>query len=227
MILSSVFPLILAAFGNENMIEHGFDARVGYDPISVGENVGGKGSGASSDGGISVTVGPNLWIPIQGDWAVDASLLANWKMFSVEHRVFNGNATQDFSLLTVGLQACAGYLVTDGLAAKLGVELDIPVGGSVDVSSPGKSQSFDLVWAPGIITDYDEKNEIPLISTNNLVGGLSYQFRDDLQVTLQGKFAVNGIIPSYDGTSLDGANNAPENIKLHQVQMGVSYRFHI
>lgn len=227
MILSSVLPLILAAFGNENLIEHGFDARIGYDPISVGENVGGKGSGASSDGGISVTVGPNLWIPVQGDWAIDASLLANWEMFSVEHRVTNGTATQDFSLFTVGLQACAGYLVTDGLSAKLGYELDIPVGGSVDVAEAGKSQSFDVVWAPGIITDYDEKNEIPVISTNNLVAGLSYQFRDDLQVTLQGKFAINGILPYYDATSLDGAMNAPENIKLHQVQMGVSYRFHI
>ncbi|HNY30207.1 MAG TPA: hypothetical protein PKO15_04895, partial [Fibrobacteria bacterium] len=173
------------------------------------------------------TLGPNLWIPVRDDWAVDASLLASWEMFSVEHKVAGGTNALDASLLTVGFQACAGYLVADGLSAKLGYELDIPVGGSIDVSSPGKSQSFDVVWAPGIITDYDEKNEFPVISTNNLVAGLSYQFRDDLQATFQGKFAINGILPYYDGTSLDGANNGPENIKLHQVQLGVSYRFHI
>ncbi|HOX51675.1 MAG TPA: hypothetical protein PKY05_09320 [Fibrobacteria bacterium] len=227
MILSSLLPLLLAAFGDENAIEHGFDFRVGYDPIQVGENVGGKGSGASSDGALAVTVGPNLWIPVMGDWAIDASLLANWEMFSEEHKVFGGTQTNDFSLFTVGIQACAGYLVADGLAAKLGVELDIPVGGSVDVSQPGKSKSYDVVWAPGIITDYDEKNEVALVSTNNIVAGISYQFRDDLQATFQGKFAINGILPYYDGTSLDGANNAPENIKLHQIQMGVSYRFRI
>lgn len=227
MILSSVLPLILAAFGDKNSIEHGFDARIGYDPISVGENVDTKASGASSNGGLSVTVGPNLWIPVQGDWAVDASLLANWELFSVENRVFNGTKTQDFSLFTVGVQACAGYLVADGVAAKLGVELDIPFAGSVDVSTPGKSQTYDLVWAPGIITDYDDKTQMPVISTNNLIAGLSYQFREDLQVAIQGKFAINGILPYYDRTSLDGAMNAPENIKLHQVQMGVSYRFRI
>lgn len=216
---------LMALASSDQPMQHGFDARLGYLPVSVGSDFGISEAKSTASPGFQGSIGLSFWIPVQDDWAVHAGTSLEWDAFSVEIPRSKVTETLDFSALFLGFQVCGGYQATESLALKLGVQLDIPVGGQVDQNLGGTEKSYDVVWAPGIITDYDEKTEIPLISVKSLVAGAAWDLRDDLQITAQGKFALGGILPHYDGTSLDGAQLSKDNLTLHQFALGVTYRF--
>ena len=207
-------------------IKFGAGAAVGYDILSVGDDLKNTDANAANFG---VAVGPNASYMINDKFSVGAGINFQFDMYGTEEKYdFGGESfktTSDVSLMTLGFQIAPAFQINEKFSVKAGYEWDMPLAGTATVDDGDQSVDYDIVWAPSKAKDLGEK-ESPVVSTHNIVLGGSYAINEKLDVTLQGKFALNGSRAEYkDNGDLKGARKSSENIAVHQIAIGVNYSF--
>jgi len=205
-------------------VKFGAGAAVGYNILSVGDDLKGTEAKAANFG---VAVGPTAAYQINDQFSVGAGVSFLFDMYAMEEKYVDeesgASATYDVdnSLMSLGFQIAPAYQINEKISVKVGYEWDMPLAGT----SSTDAGDVDLVWAPSKAKDIGDKEQ-PVVSVHNIVLGGSYGINEKLAVTLQGKFALNGMGPEYkDNGDLDGARKSSENITGHQVAVGVSYSF--
>jgi hypothetical protein len=148
-----------------------------------------------------------------------------------------GNSEDNYSAMSLGLQIAPTIKLNEQFSLKAGYEWDMPLGGTVEQKDVGATKDYDLVWAPakesdlgtdnvdlGLIT-VKVPNEVPMTSTHNIVAGASYAVTPLLAFTIQGKFALNGLLADYDDAGdLQGSQASASNITLHQLALGAQLK---
>lgn len=199
-------------------VKFGAGAAVGYDILSVGDDLKNTDAKAASFG---VAVGPTAAYLINDKFSIGAGVNFLFDMFGTEEKYAGETYDVDNSLMSLGFQIAPAYQINEKFSVKVGYEWDMPLTGT----SSTDAGDVDLVWAPSDATDLGE-NEQPIVSVHNIVLGGAYSINEKLAVTLQGKFALNGSGAEYkDNGDLKGAYESSKNITGHQVAVGVSYSF--
>lgn len=211
-------------------VKFGAGAAVGYNILSVGDDLKGTEAKAANFG---VAVGPTAAYQINDQFSVGAGVSFLYDMYGMEVEGMDwetGEAKtsdRDVSLMSLGFQIAPAFQINEKFSVKAGYQWDMPLAGTM--SNDGGD--LDIVWAPSKGSDLGEK-EVGVVSVHNIVLGGAYSINEKLAVTLQGKFALNGMYAEYKENEetgemgdLDGARKSSENVTGHQVAVGVSYSF--
>lgn len=204
-------------------VKIGADARLGLNIPSVGSDI------KNTDGkiGFGVAVGPTIGyavtdkLTIGGGVTFQLNTAGSETTETIIDEEFKVETTS--SLMSLGFQIAPSFQATEQISVKLGYEWSMPLSGTMKMESGDESRETDLVWAPSEYKDLGNK-ETPVVSTHAIVVGGAFSVMPNLAVTVQGKFALNGMSAEYDAKGdLKGAYESKNNIALHQVAVGVSY----
>ena len=206
-------------------IKFGAGAAVGYDIVSIGDDIEGVDAKAANFG---FAVGPNASYKINDKFSVGAGVNFLFDMIGTEEKDVDWEtgesvtSDRDVTLMSLGFQIAPAYQINEKISVKAGYEWDMPLAGT----SSSEGGDMDIVWAPSEMKDLGEK-EYPVVSTHNIILGGSYAINEKLDVTLQGKFALNGNGAEYDMSNgdLKGAYESSKNMAVHQIAIGVNYSF--
>jgi hypothetical protein len=221
---------LTATLASAGSVQHGFDVMVGYDLVTPGSKVvDDPAVSVEGKGGLSLAVGPSFTFPIQEKLGVALGVLFLYDQFGFDESKGAISQTEEVGLMSFGLQLCPTYRVMDALTLKAGYEWDIPFGGSAEIKGATReSRSYDIVWAPASVKDFNTKTETPFVSVHNLLVGAAYDVTPGVGIAVQGKFALNGNDADYgDEGNYKGAKKDEENFKVKQISMGLAYRFQI
>lgn len=214
-------------------IKFGVDALAGYDIVSIGDDL--DKAGVKSQASFGFGIGPTVKYPINDAIALNGSIQFQYDIVGTEMEMEIMGMTMknetSASYMRLGLQFAPSYQINEQFSAKLGYEWDMPLGGTATEKEDGEETESDIVWAPSKGSDRKEK-ETGILSTHNLIVGAGYALMPNLTLTLQGKIGLTGTMPEYeeDETTgevgdLKGAADSDENVKLHQIAIGVNYSF--
>lgn len=204
-------------------VKLGGDALVGYNFLQIGSDLDAEAN--PSFGG---SIGPTVAYNINEFVSVGGGVFVQYDMLETEQTYLGRTFTHKQSKTSVALQFAPIYHLNPQIAIKAGYEWDLPLTGSDESEFLGQRYTTDVVMAPedeaDLYSDFGLPEETGVVSTHNLVLGASFLVLPNLSVMVQGKYAFNGAIPSYDGEGkLDGAASASSNIMVHQVALGLSY----
>lgn len=224
---TSLAASIAASPANADSDMHGFDVMLGYNMVSPGSSLGAPGVSVEGNGGLGLAVGPSFNIPIQEKLSLSLGVFFVYDQIGITGTNGAISQTRETEVMSFGLQLCPTYRVQEAVTIKAGYEWDIPFGGSAEVRTTNReTQSFDIVWAPATVKDFDDNSEVPLASVHNLLVGASYDVMPGVGIALQAKFGLNGNGAEYgDNGSYKGAAKDEDNVKVKQVALGLAYRF--
>ena len=220
-------------------VNFGLEAMVGYDYLSVGSDL----DNTQSDPGMGLRVGPTATFNVNEMFAISGGVSFLYDMYStkttgVEVLGFSvGNSEDKYSSMGLGFQIAPTITLDERFSLKAGYEWDMPLTGTVEQKRAGVTKDYDLVWAPEKASDLGTEdvdlgfvtikvpNEVALVSTHTLVVGAAYAVTPNMALTLQGKYALNGLLADYDDAGdLQGAQASASNISIHQLAVGVLLR---
>ena len=217
-------------------VKFGAEAMVGYNYLSVGSDL----TDTKADPGIGFRIGPNASFGLNEMFAITGGVSFQYDMYNtkttgVEVLGFSvGNTEDNYKSMSIGFQIAPEITLGERFSIKAGYEWDMPLAGTVEHKSLGVTKDKDLVWAPekesdlgtdnvdlGLVT-LKSTNEVPLVSTHNLVAGAAIAVTPNMALTVQGKFALNGLLADYDAAGdFQGSKANASNISLHQLAVGV------
>lgn len=208
-------------------VKLGGDALVGYNFLGIGSDLDAEAN--PSFGG---SIGPTIAYNINEFVSVGGGVFVQYDMMETEQTYLGQTFTHTQSKTSVALQFAPIYHVNPQIAIKAGYEWDLPLAGSDESEVLGIRYTTDVVMAPeneaDLYSDFGLPEETGVVSTHNLVLGASFLVLPNLSIMVQGKYAFNGAIPSYDSEGkLDGAASADNNIMVHQVAVGLSYAMNL
>lgn len=204
-------------------VKLGGDALVGYNILAIGSDIDAEAN--PSFGG---SLGPTVAVNLTPYVSIGGGVFVQYDMMETEQTVLGQTFTHKQSKTSVALQVAPIFHVNNQVSIKAGYEWDMPLTGSDESEYLGIAYTTDVVPAPDDEADLYSPLGLPeetgVVSTHNLVLGASFLVMPNLSVSLQGKYALNGAIPNYDGDGkLDGAAGSDSNIGVHQVAIGLSY----
>lgn len=217
-------------------VKLGVEALVGYNILSLGDDVGDGITTGSPEAQASMgfAVGPNLTIPLNEQIGLEGGAVFLYDMNRYENTLDAGvlgsnEEEHTISQMSLGLKIQPVFQIGELVKVKVGYEWDMPLGGSVETkrtttlgsASSTATRESDIVWAPADESDVGS-SEIAFLSTHNLLVGASFGILPNLAFTVQGKFALTGSVPHYKANGdLDGAAGSDSNIMAHQIAVGV------
>lgn len=204
-------------------VKLGGDALVGYDILAIGSDLD-----ADANPSFGGSIGPTVAVNLNPYVSIGGGVFVQYNVQETEQTLLGQTFTHSQSKTSVALQIAPIFHVNDQVSLKAGYEWSTPLSGSDESEFLGLAYTTDVVPAPedeaDLYTPLGLPEETGVVSTHNLVLGVSFLVMPNLSATLQGKYALNGAIPHYDGDGkLDGAEGADSNIGVHQVALGLSY----
>lgn len=217
-------------------VKFGVDGLVGYNNLSIGSDVGaGLVTGSpEAKPSFGFAIGPTVAFVVNPQLEVEggASFLYDMNRFenTIEAGILGSNLEEHtIDQMSLGLKIQPVLRVGERFKVKAGYEWDMPIGGTSETKRTTtllgltaiSTETADIVWAPAKRSDV-KSSEAAVLSTHNLIAGVSYDILPALAVSLQGKFALTGTVPSYKTNGdLDGAASSSSNIMAHQIALGV------
>ncbi len=205
-------------------VKFGADVLAGYNILSVGDSMG-----FNSSASFGVAVGPNATYSINDQFGINGGVSFLYDINGLKAK--EGEVEVTFKQMSLGFQIAPVYQINEKINVKLGYEWDMPLGGTETVKFFGLSQDRDIIWAPAKGSDLKETSA-PVVSTHNIILGGSFAVMPNLAVTLQGKFALRGMMAEYNydaetfvPTDFKGAAKSKDNFSVHQIALGVNYSF--
>ena len=204
-------------------VKFGGDVLVGYDILAIGSDLD-----AEANPGFGGSLGPTVAVNFTPYLSLGGGVFVQMDFLETEETILGRTFTHSQRKTSVALQVAPIFHVNDQVSIKAGYEWDMPLTGSDESEFLGMSYTTDVVPAPedeaDLYTSLGLPEETGVVSTHNLVLGASFLVMPNLSISLQGKYALNGAIPHYDGEGkLDGAAGTDGNIAVHQVAIGLSY----
>lgn len=219
--------ILLVAFATASSfaasVKLGGDALVGYNFLEIGSDLNGEAN--PSFGG---SIGPTVAVNINDFVSIGGGVFVQYDMQETEQTILGRTFTHTQSKTSVALQIAPIFHLNNQISFKAGYEWDMPLTGSDESEYLGQRYTTDVVMAPEDEADLYSEMGLPeetgVVSTHNLVVGASFLVMPNLSLSVQGKYGLNGAMPSYDDEEkLDGAASSSENIAVHQVAVGLSY----
>lgn len=217
-------------------VKFGVEALVGYNILSLGDDVGdGLATGSpEAKASMGLAVGPNLTIPLNERIGLEGGAVFLYDMNRYENTLDLGalgsnREEHTINQMSLGLKIQPVFQIGENVKVKVGYEWDMPFGGTVETkrtttlgsASTSATSESDIVWAPSQESDVGS-SEIAVLSTHNLLVGASFALLPNLAFTVQGKFALTGSVPAYKANGdLDGAAGSDSNIMTHQIAVGM------
>lgn len=201
----------------------GADALVGYDILEIGSDLD-----QSSNPSYGAVFGPTLAFGLNEMVSLQGGVAVLYDFQETEQTYLGQTFTRTQSKTALAFQVTPVYHITDMVSIKAGYEWDMPLTGTEKSEVLGVSVSNDVVAAPDDESDLQNGLGFPtktgVVSIHNLVLGASFGILPNLAVSVQGKYALNGDRPDYDGAGkLQGSASKASNVAAHQIAVGLSY----
>lgn len=218
-------------------VHFGIDGKVGYNALSLGDDLGaGIVAGSpESKASFGAAVGPVVALDINDQFAVAGGVYFLYDLNRYDNS-FDlgalGSHKEEHTIhqMSLGLQFAPIFRLSEFFSVKVGYEWDIPLAGTsetkntttVGTLSTTSTDKPDIVWAPNKLSDVGS-NEAPVLSTHNLIVGGAYQLTPGFALALQAKIALTGSVPFYKTNGdLDGGAGTKSNMMVHQLAVGVN-----
>lgn len=219
-------------------VKFGVEALVGYNILSLGDEVGnGLATGSpEAKPSMGFAVGPTMTFPVNEQIGLEGGAVFLYDVNRYENTldlgVLGSNLEEHtINKMSLGLKIQPVFQIGENVKVKVGYEWDMPFGGTVETkrtttlgsASTSATDEYDIVWAPADESDVGS-SEIAVLSTHNLLLGASFALLPNMAFTVQGKFALTGSVPHYKANGdLDGAASSDSNIMVNQIAVGVQF----
>lgn len=237
--MNKFLPLIAVAtsLSFASPVRFGVDAMIGYNALSLGDDVGdGLATGSpEAKASMGFAVGPYLTFPVNEQIGLEGGAVFLYDVNRYENTLDAGvlgsnREEHTINKMSLGLKIQPVFQIGEKVKVKVGYEWDMPFGGTVETKrtttllgtqAPSSTEESDIVWAPAKKSDVGS-SESAVLSTHNLLVGASFGILPNLAFTVQGKFALTGSVPFYKANGdLDGAASSDSNIMTHQIALGL------
>lgn len=234
--LSLFLIAAVAAASSAAPVLFGIEAKVGYNALSLGDELGASVVSGSPESKASygVAVGPDFAFALNEQFALGGGAYFLYDLNRYDNSFDLGvlgshKEEHSISQLSLGLQFAPIFRISEFFSVKLGYEWDMPFAGTSETKSTTtvgplsttSTEKPDIVWAPKEYSDVGD-DEAPVLSTHNLIAGGAYQLSPNLALTIQAKLGLTGSVPFYKANGdLDGAAGSNSNLMVHQLALGI------
>jgi hypothetical protein len=235
---SLILIATIAAVSFAAPIHFGIDAKVGYNALFLGEQLGaGVVTGSpESKPSFGAAIGPTFAYDLTKQFALGGSALFVYDLDRFDNAIDLGLGSNKeehtISQMSLGLQFAPIFHINKFFSVKFGYEWDMPFSGTAKTKRTTTlgsavntaTDKSDIVWAPAKASDVGS-TELPVLSTHNLILGGAYQITPMVALTLQVKMGLTGSVPLYNASGdLDGGAGSKSNMTTNQLAIGVSFR---